>query len=50
LSEAFAGEDLRGRLTEVVEQFDTRPVSDLMDLLAQVQLVEKFPKSHLGIQ
>src|ERR1700751_1785250 len=36
LSEAFADEDLRNRLIQVVQQLDARPISDLMDLLAKV--------------
>lgn len=50
LSEAFADEDLRNRLIDVVEQLDARPVSDLMDLVGQVQPVAVYPKSHPGIQ
>jgi 2-methylcitrate dehydratase len=50
LSEAFADEDLRNRLTDVVQQLDERPISDLMDLLAQVRRVAVFSKTHPGIQ
>lgn len=50
LSEPFADEDLRNKLIQVVQQLDTRPVSDLTDLLARVQPVAVFPKTHPGIQ
>ena len=50
LSEAFADEDLRNKLILVVQQLDARPVSDLTDLLAQVQPVQVYPVSHPGIQ
>jgi 2-methylcitrate dehydratase len=50
LSETFADEDLRNRLIETVQQLDTRPISDLMDLLAQVRSTVVFPKTHPGIQ
>jgi 2-methylcitrate dehydratase len=50
LSETFADEDLRNRLIETVQQIDTRPISDLMDLLAQVRPTVVFPKTHPGIQ
>jgi 2-methylcitrate dehydratase len=50
LSEAFADEDLRNRLIQVVQQLDARPISDLMDLLAQVRRTATFPRTHPGIQ
>jgi len=50
LSEGFADDDLRDRLIETVQQLDTRPVSDLMNLLAQVRSTTVFPKTHPGIQ
>jgi 2-methylcitrate dehydratase len=50
LSEAFADEDLRNRIIEVVQQLDARPISDLVDLLAQVRCEAVFPRTHLGIQ
>jgi 2-methylcitrate dehydratase len=50
LSEAFADEDLRNRLIQVVQQLETRPISDLMDLLAQVRCTAAFPRTHPGIQ
>jgi 2-methylcitrate dehydratase len=50
LSEAFADEDLRNRIIKVVQQLDTRPISDLMDLLAQVRCAAVFPRTHPGIQ
>jgi 2-methylcitrate dehydratase len=50
LSEAFADEDLRKRLIEAVQQLDARPLSDLMDLLAEVRPTAVFPTTHPGIQ
>jgi 2-methylcitrate dehydratase len=49
LSEAFADEDLRGKLIHAVQQLDSRPISDLMDLLAQVRPTAVFPKTRAGI-
>jgi 2-methylcitrate dehydratase len=50
LSESFADEDLRGRLIEAVQQLDSRRISDLTDLLAQVRPTAVFPATHPGIQ
>jgi 2-methylcitrate dehydratase len=50
LSDAFADEDLRNRLIQLVQQLDARPISDLMDLLAQVRCTATFPRTHPGIQ
>ena len=50
LSEPFADNDLRSRLIEAVHQLDARPISDLMDLLAQVRPAAAFPATHPGIQ
>jgi non-heme chloroperoxidase len=50
LSERFADEDLRSRLISAVQQLDARPISDLMDLLAQVRPAAAFPAAHPGIQ
>jgi 2-methylcitrate dehydratase len=50
LSEPFADEDLRGRLIEIVQPLDSRRISDLMDLLAQVRPTAVFPATHSGIQ
>jgi 2-methylcitrate dehydratase len=50
LSEPFADEDLRSGLIEAVQQLDARPISDLMDLLAQVRPAAAFPATHPGIQ
>ncbi len=50
LSEAFAGEELRNRLIQAVQQLDARPLSNLMDLLAQVRPDAVFPTTHPGIQ
>jgi 2-methylcitrate dehydratase len=50
LSEPFADKDLRRRLIETVQQLDSRRISDLMDLLAQVRPMAVFPATHPGIQ
>ena len=50
LSEAYADDSLRGRIIEGVLQLDARPISDLMDLLAQVRQAKSFPTSHPGLQ
>jgi 2-methylcitrate dehydratase len=50
LSEAFAGETLRSRVIEVVQHLDERPLSELMDLLAQARPTAVFPTAHRGIQ
>jgi 2-methylcitrate dehydratase len=50
LSKPFANEDLRDRLIEAVQQLDTRRISDLMDLLAQVRPNAVFSATHPGIQ
>lgn len=50
LSEAFADENLRRRLIQSGQQLDTRPILDLMSLLAGVRPSAVFPKTHGGIQ
>jgi 2-methylcitrate dehydratase len=50
LSEAFADEDLRNRIIKVVQQLDTRRISDLTDLLAKVRCAPVYPRTHPGIQ
>jgi 2-methylcitrate dehydratase len=50
LSEAYADDSLRGRIVEAVLQLDARPISDLMDLLAEVRQAKSFPTSHPGLQ
>jgi 2-methylcitrate dehydratase len=50
LSDAYADDNLRGRIIEAVLQLDARPISDLMDLLAQVRQAKSFPTSHPGLQ
>jgi 2-methylcitrate dehydratase len=50
LSEAFADADLRHALVRAVQQLDARPLSELMDLLAQVRPTATFPTAHPGIQ
>jgi 2-methylcitrate dehydratase len=50
LSEAFADANLRHALVRAVPQLDVRPLSELMDLLAQVRQAAAFPTAHSGIQ
>ena len=50
LSEAFVDEELRNRIIQVVQQLDARPISDLMELLAQIGSTARFPRTHAGIQ
>jgi 2-methylcitrate dehydratase len=49
LSERFADEGLRNRIIQAVQQIDDRPISDLMNLLAQVRPSAVFPKTRRGI-
>lgn len=49
LSERFADEALRNRIVQTVQEIDARPISDVMNLLAQVQPTEVFPKTRRGI-
>lgn len=48
LSERF-DEALRNRIVQTVQQIDARPISDLMNLLAQAQPTAVFPKTRRGI-
>jgi 2-methylcitrate dehydratase len=50
LTEAFADEELRSRLIGAVERLDSLELSNLTDLLAQVQPIAIFPITHPGIQ
>jgi 2-methylcitrate dehydratase len=50
LSEAFADADLRDALVRAVQQLDAQPLSELMDLLAQVRPTAAFPTNHPGVQ
>jgi 2-methylcitrate dehydratase len=50
LAEPFANEELRSRIIDAVERLDTLELSDLTDLLAQVQPTAVFPATHRGIQ
>jgi 2-methylcitrate dehydratase len=50
LSEAFADADLRHALVRAVQQLDAHPLSELMDLLAQVRPTAALPTVHPGIQ
>jgi 2-methylcitrate dehydratase len=50
LAEAFADEELRGKIIESVERLDSLELSDLTDLLAQVRPTAVFPTTHPGIQ
>jgi 2-methylcitrate dehydratase len=50
LTEAFADEELRGRLIVEVERLDSSGLSDLVELLAQVRPSAVYPTTHSGIQ
>lgn len=50
LSESFANEELRGQIIQAVEHLDTRPISDLTNLLAHVERTALFPRTRPGIQ
>ena len=50
LSEAHADAALRGRIIEVVQTLDERPLSDLMSLFAAVKPVATYATVHPGIQ
>jgi 2-methylcitrate dehydratase len=50
LSEAHADVTMRGRIIEVVQTLDERPLSDLMSLLAAVKPVATYATTHPGIQ
>jgi 2-methylcitrate dehydratase len=50
LSEAFASEDLRSRIIQAVQHLDSRPLSDLLDLLAEVRPTATYTQTHPGIQ
>jgi 2-methylcitrate dehydratase len=49
LSERFAEENLRTRIIKAVQEIDARPISDLMNLLAQVRPSASFPKTRSGV-
>ena len=50
LSEAHADGELRERIIRVVQELDSRPLSDLMELLAAVKRMTTYPTNHHGIQ
>jgi len=49
LSEAYADAELRGRIIRAVETLDTRPLSHLMGLLAEVRPNAIYAITHPGI-
>jgi 2-methylcitrate dehydratase len=49
LSERYADANLRNKLIQAVQQIDAKPISELMDLLAQVRPSAVFPKTLRGI-
>ena len=49
LSEAYADEELRGRIIDAVQKIDARPISHLMGLLAQVRPSAVYPITRHGI-
>jgi len=50
LSEAHADAELRERIITAVQELDSRPLSHLMGLLAEVKPVATYPAKHPGIQ
>jgi len=50
LAEPFASECLRNKIVNTVQQLDAKPISDLMELLAQVSSTVLFPRTLKGIQ
>jgi 2-methylcitrate dehydratase len=50
LSEAFAEASLRDELIHAVQELDTRPIANLLNLLAKVRPAATFRKTHHGIQ
>jgi len=50
LAEPFADEDLRNEIVSTVQLLDARPISELIDLLAQVSSTTVFPRTLKGIQ
>jgi 2-methylcitrate dehydratase len=50
LSEAFASEDLRSGIIQAVQHLDSRPLSDLIDLFAEVRPTATYSQTHPGIQ
>jgi 2-methylcitrate dehydratase len=49
LSEAYADEQLRGRIISAVHELDSQPISKLMGLLAEVRPSAVYPITHPGI-
>jgi 2-methylcitrate dehydratase len=50
LSEAFAEASLRDELIHAVQELDTQPIANLLNLLTKVRPVATFRKTHHGIQ
>jgi 2-methylcitrate dehydratase len=49
LSERFASEELRNQIVQTVQEIDSRPIWELMSLLAKVSPTATFPKTRRGI-
>ena len=49
LSEAYADEQLRSRIIDAVQEIDSRPISDLIDLLGQVRPSAVYRVTRQGI-
>jgi 2-methylcitrate dehydratase len=50
LAEPFANERLRNEIVGAVQQLDAKPISELIDLLAQVSSTTVIPRKLKGIQ
>jgi len=50
LAEPFANERLRNEIVGAVQQLDAKPISELIDLLAQVSSTTVIPRTLKGIQ
>ena len=49
LSERFADENLRSKIIDTVQHLDAKPISALMDLLAQVRPTAVYARTRAGI-
>jgi len=50
LSEPFADSALREKIIKAVRELDSHPLSNLIELLFQVQSTAVYPRTHRGIQ
>ena len=49
VSQRYADEALRNKIIQAVQEIDTRPVSDVMNLLALVHPTAVYPKTRRAI-